>query len=96
MIRIARNTWGIGGFFDKGGDRALPVGRHYAEPAGLRARDHQATDRHIRARIDVLLQHQLIVHLVDVIARKDHHVLGHVGLDDVDVLEHRIGGALVP
>jgi hypothetical protein len=44
----------------------------------------------------VLLQHQFVVHLVDVIAGQDHHVFGLVGFDDVDVLEHRIGRAVVP
>ena len=46
--------------------------------------------------VDVLLQHQLIIHLVDVIARQDDHIFGSVALDDVDILEHRVGGAFIP
>ena len=45
---------------------------------------------------DVLLEHQLVVHLVDVVAGQDDHVLRAVAADDVDVLGHRIGGAEVP
>ena len=44
----------------------------------------------------MLLQHQLVVHLVDVIARQDHHELGIVRLDDIDVLKHGVGRAIVP
>ena len=44
----------------------------------------------------MLLQHQLIVHLVDVIARQDDHIFGAMAFDDVDVLEDGVGGAFVP
>ena len=46
--------------------------------------------------VDVLLQHQLVVHLVDVVAGEDDHELGLVVGDDVEVLVDRVGGALVP
>ena len=39
---------------------------------------------------------RLVVHLVDMVAGQDDHVFGPVGLDDVDVLVDRVGGALVP
>jgi hypothetical protein len=41
-------------------------------------------------------QHQRVVHLVDVVAREDDHVLGLVAVEDVLVLVHRVGGAAVP
>ena len=44
----------------------------------------------------MLLEHDLVVHLVDVIAGQDHDELEPVALDDVDVLVDRIGRALVP
>ena len=44
----------------------------------------------------MLLEHELIVHLVDVIARQDDDVLRAVALNDVDILEYRIGRSLVP
>ncbi len=44
----------------------------------------------------MLLQHQFVVHLVDVVAGQDDHVFRRVALDDVDVLEHGVGGAFIP
>ena len=44
----------------------------------------------------VLLQHQLVVHLVDVVAGEQHDVTRIVALDDVDVLIHRVRRAEVP
>ena len=69
---------------------------HHAEARGLHARHLEAADGHVGAGIDVLLQHQAVVHLVDMVAGQDDHVFGPVGLDDVDVLVDRVGGALVP
>ena len=55
-----------------------------------------AGDGDVGAVVDVLHQHALVVHLVDVVAGEDDEVLGPVAVDDVDVLEHRVGGAGVP
>ena len=44
----------------------------------------------------VLLQHEGVVHLVDVVAGEDDDVLGLFGADGVDVLVDGVGGALVP
>ena len=44
----------------------------------------------------MLPEHDLVVHLVDVVACQDHDVLDPVALDDVDVLVDRVGRALVP
>ena len=66
------------------------------KPVGFHARHFEAADRDVGAGVDVLAQHQLVVHLVDVVAGQDDHVFGPVALDDVDVLVDRVGGALVP
>ena len=47
-------------------------------------------------RVDVLREHQLVVHLVDMVAGQDDDELRAVALDDVDVLKDRVGRALVP
>ena len=96
MRRIAGDRRRIGGFFDKIGDHIVGVHRHDAKIAGILAGDDEATDGDIRARVDMLLQHQLIVHLVDVIASQNHHVLRSVGFDDVDILVNRVRRAFVP
>jgi hypothetical protein len=44
----------------------------------------------------VFRQHATVVHLVDVISGQDQHVLGSIAPDQGEVLEHRVGGALVP
>ena len=44
------------------------VDMHHAEARRLRARHLEAADRHVGAALDVLLQHDLVVHLVDVVA----------------------------
>ncbi|MNZ94834.1 hypothetical protein D3C78_1139510 [compost metagenome] len=41
-------------------------------------------------------QHARVIHLVDMIARQDHHIFGVVTANDVQVLVHRIRRALVP
>ena len=76
--------------------RSLLVDMHDAEAGRLHARHLEAADGHVGAGVDVLLEHQLVVHLVDVVAGEDDHELGAVALDDVDVLEDRVGGAGVP
>jgi hypothetical protein len=95
-VRVAGNAGRVFRLFDEGGDHVVLVDRHDAEAGGLPSRHDQHAHGHVRARIDVLAQHQLVIHLVDVIARQDHHIARGVRLDDVDVLVDRVGGAFVP
>ena len=44
----------------------------------------------------MVLQHAAVVHLVDVVAAQDDHVLGLLAADGVDVLIDGVGGAHVP
>ena len=44
----------------------------------------------------MLLEHQLVIHLVDMIPRQNQHELRRIAFDDVDVLEDGVGGAFVP
>ncbi len=66
------------------------------KPRRLGAWHLQAAHRDVGVLLDVLLQHLLEIHLVDVIAGQQHDVFRVVALDDVDVLVHRVGGAEVP
>ncbi len=72
------------------------VDMHDAEADGLHARHFQAADGDVGAGIDMLLQHVFVVHLVDMVAGQDDHVLDAIILDDVDVLVDGVGGAFVP
>jgi hypothetical protein len=69
---------------------------HHAEGAGLHPRHGQAADGDIGAGVDMLAQHHLVIHLVDVVARQDDRIFDAVAVDDVDVLRHRIGRAAIP
>ncbi len=51
---------------------------------------------YIRALLDVIGDHRTVVHLVDVVAGKDEHVLGPVRQDDVDVLMHGVRCSAIP
>ena len=86
----------IGGFFQEFDDATTFVNRHHAEAARRFAGYFQAGNRHIGGLVAMLLQHQLVVHLVDMVARQDDHIFGVVALNDIDVLEYRVGGAFVP
>ena len=95
-IGIAWDTRRIGRLLDEVDDLVLVVDMHDAEADGFHARHFKAADRDLGARIDVLLQHPFIVHLVDVVAGEDDHVFRAIGLDDVDVLVDGIGRTFVP
>ncbi len=55
---------------DEGDDLVGGVDMHDAEARGLHARHFEAAHRHVRRGIDVLAQHQLVIHLVDVVAAR--------------------------
>ena len=74
-VRLARHVRRVLGLFEERKDAVLGVDVHDAEARGLLERGLEAADRHVRARVDVLLQHLLVVHLVDVVAGEQHHEL---------------------
>ena len=76
--------------------RSLLVHRHDAEAGGLHARDLDAADGDVGVELAMLLQHRLVVHLVDVVAGEQDDVAGGVALDDVDVLIDGVGGPGIP
>ena len=84
------------GFLDEAGDLARLRDLDDAELGDLVGRDGQGGDGDVGAGVAVLLLHQGVVHLVDVVAGEDEDVLGLFGADGVDVLEDGVGGALVP
>ena len=69
---------------------------NHAKQPGFRRINQDGRDGDIRARVLVLPQHADVVHLVDVVARQDEHILWLLGADRVNVLVHRVGGAHVP
>ena len=96
VVRLVGDAGRIGRLLDESDVVVLGVDMHDTETGRLHARHFEAADGDVGAGIDVLAQHHLVVHLVDVIAGEDHHVFGPVGLDDVDVLVDRVRGAFIP
>ena len=96
LLRIVGHAWRVRGLFEKRDDAVVLVNRHHAEAGGLGARHLDAADRHIGSRVNMLLEHQLVIHFIDMVARQDDHILGVVAPDDVDVLIHRIRGSGIP
>ena len=94
--RLAGDLRRVGGLFQERDDAVVLVDVHDAEGGGLRLRDLDARDRHVGAFAHVLVQHLLVVHLVDVVAGQDDQVFRRIALDDVEVLVDRVGGAGVP
>src|SRR5207248_10318239 len=58
--------------------------------------DAEGADGYIGADVDVVLDHRLVIHLVDVITCEDDDVFGPLLFEDVDVLIDSVGGALIP
>ena len=96
MIRIGGDCGRVFRLFQEGQDAPGLVHIHDAKGGGFHARHGQAADGHIRAGIDMLAQHDLVIHLVDMVARQDHHIFDAIAVDDIDVLGHGIGGAQIP
>jgi len=65
-------------------------------PPRFRARISIAADGDVGLLLDMLLEHALVIHLVDVVSGQQHDEFGFVRLDDVDVLVHGVGRAEIP
>ena len=87
----------IGGLFLESDDAPVLVGFDHAEFSGGRGRVHfDGGDGDVRAGGHVLLEHLLIIHLVDVIAGKNEDVVRLLAADRIDVLVDGVGRALIP
>ena len=58
--------------------RSLLIHMHHAESGCFGARHLDAAHGDVGLAFDVLTQHRLVVHLVDVVARQDDQVFGAV------------------
>ena len=69
---------------------------HDAEADSFHARHFQTADSDVSATVHMLLEHQFIVHLVNMVASQNDHIFRCIGFDDVDILEDGVGGAFIP
>ena len=95
-FRIAGNGRGISGLFEEGGNPIIAVHRHDAERCRFGARNCQTADRHVCIGGHMGLQHDLVIHFVDVIPSEDQHVIHVVAVHDIYVLGDGIGSAEIP
>ena len=87
---------GSAGFLHEVLDPSRIVHSHDAEPGGFGASYGEAADGNVRVLAGMLVEHVLVVHLVDVVAREHEEEFRSVAVDDVDVLGDGIRGPSVP
>ena len=86
----------MGGLFLKLGNAVVLVGVHDAEAAGFLPRNLTDGDGAVRFVLDVELQHLVIVHLVNVVAAEDQHVVRVELFDELNILINGVGSAGIP
>ena len=92
----ARRLW-ICGLFLEADDAPVLVGFEDAEFSGCGGRVHfDGRDGDVRAGFRVLLEHRLVIHLVDVVAGEDEDVVRLLAADGIDILIDGVGRALIP
>ena len=79
-------AFGLFGLFLELLDIAVGAEVHDAEARGLLHGDLQNGYRAGRVSFNVLAQHFRVVHLIDVVARKDEDIIGIIHLDKADIL----------
>ena len=96
QVRVAGHGRRVFRLLEERDDAVVILDMHDAEAGRFLARHFHAADRHVGALVNVLGQHFLVVHLVDVVAREQNNVFGAVTLDDIDVLVNSVGRAGIP
>lgn len=91
-----RSQAGFLGLFDKAGDLTVTCHLDHAEGRDLAGTDGEGSDGDLGPAVDVLLEHEGVIHLVDVIAGEDEDVLRLLGPDGVDILVDGVRGSLIP
>ena len=97
-IGSSRDSRWIRRLLDEVRDQTAPVDRHDPKATRFLARHLNTRNSALGTAFDVVNQHQCIIHLVDVVARKNHDEIRRrpVSLENVDVLVNGIGSAPIP
>jgi hypothetical protein len=97
LVGMNARGLGLGGLLFESNDAPLLVSFNNAEfPGGVGRIHFNRGDGDVGAGLDVLFEHFLVVHLVNVVAREDEYVVGLLVADRVDVLVDGVGGAEIP
>ena len=82
--------------FFKVRDLTVLIGDHHAEAAGFLNRDRHAGNGNIRFVRLVEIEHNLIIHLIDVVAAQDQDIIRIEGFHVSQILQNGIGRTRVP
>ena len=93
---MVRHGFGVLRLFSKTHDGACRVDRHHPERGGFGQWHLDTADGAIHAAVDVVFEHQRVIHFVHVVTGQNHHVFRVAALDDVQVLVDGIRRATVP
>src|SRR5712672_2686194 len=69
---------------------------HNAEAIGIFGGNLNCGKSDVGGGIHVLLQHEAVIHFVDVVAGENQYVPRLLGADGINVLVNRVSGALIP
>ena len=94
--RIVGDRWGVRRLLDEVRNPEILIHVDHAESMGLFDWNIDRADHGIGAFGDQPMEHLHIVHLVDMIAGEDKHIVWLFGVEEKQVLIDRVGGALVP
>ena len=76
MLRVVRRAqFGLLRLLLEADDAAVAIDLHHSEVSRLGGLNQDGGDGHVGAGVTMLARHQVVVHLVDVIARKNEHEL---------------------
>ena len=87
---------GMLGLFLELEDGAVLVGVHDAEAAGLLHGNRADGDGAVGLALLVEAEHLGVIHLIDMVAREDQHLIGVIAVDEADILINGVGRALIP
>ena len=95
-IRIARHGLRIDRFFIETGDAMFAIDGHHPKAGGFMQGHLDHTDGYICLFLGVKSDHRAVVHFIDMVAGQDQHMLRLMLSHQIQILEYRIGCALVP
>ena len=83
-------------FFDEIGDLPLFIHCHHAKGFRLLAADFDTGHRALASLVNMVSQHQRVIHFVDVISGQNNHEVGAIAVENVMVLRYRVGSTAIP
>jgi hypothetical protein len=86
----------MSGLLKEGANSIILIDVDDSESARFNPRHFETANRDVSLLADVLLQHHLVIHFVDVIASKQHDISAAMAFNDIDVLVYRVRRAEVP